>query len=468
VRAEVSASSDFSGARGIELDALSGAASESREATIHGLAPRTVHHLRVVATNRLGTTVSGPVTFTTVGHEPSVTGTAASATARTVTVTATIDGGGLAGSAVAHLSPDEDLSGAVVSAAVNWAEGGTPRASFTFTGLAPRTDYFVRVTATNLLGDASGAVVGVTTRGGAPELGAVTIRNVDTTSADVEADVNATGLPTSVTVQVAADADFTEDLDEHFLGRFTDEGAVTRRLALVDLRPGRTYFVRYSATNAAGTVRSAAATFATPRPVGIEINDGDESTADTTVTLRVTAPPGAVAMRIADNAGMRNARVLPVTASVPWTLAAATDGPAVRGVWVTFHDEAGRVLALRSDTITVVPPDDPAPGQPGADEPEDQPADDVAPVVLSVRVVKVSASGAKSGSSARTRLSVAGRDTVSGITQVQIRTKAGIARHNVTASRNLSRVFTAPARSGVWVRLVDAAGNVSRWVKVKG
>ena len=468
VRAEVSASSDFSGARSVELDALSGAASESREATVDGLAPRTVHHLRVVATNRLGTTVSGPVTFTTTGREPSVTGTAATATARSVTVTATIDGGGLAGSAVARLSPDEDLSGAVVSTPVNWSEGSAPRASFTFTDLAPRTAYFVRITATNVLGDASGAVVDVTTRGGAPELGSVTIRNVDTTSADVEAEVDATGLPTSVTVQVAADATFTEDLDEYFLGRFTDEGAVSRRLALVDLRPGRTYFVRYAATNAAGTVRSAAATFATPRPVGIEINDGDESTADTTVTLRVTAPSGAVALRIADNAAMRNARVLPVTGSVPWTLAAATDGPTVRGVWVTFHDETGRVLAMRSDTITVVPPDDPAPGQPGADEPEDPPADDVAPVVLSARVVKVSTSGAKSGSSTRTRLSVAGRDSVSGITQVQIRTKSGTTRHNVTARKSLSGVFAAPARSGMWVRLVDAAGNSSKWVRVKG
>ena len=465
VHAEISASADFDSPRRVDLEALTGAAAESREASFASLLPRTAHHVRFVATNRLGTVTSAALTFATLGSEPGVSATSATSTARSVTVTATVDGGDLAGSAVALLSTSEDFAGAVRSATVEWPEGQDASPSFTFRDLAPRTRYWVRITATNALGSSTGEPVSVRTRGGVPVVGTLTAAATGTTSATVEATVDATGLATTLIAQVATDDSFTTGLDEHFLGRFSGEGSSVRRLALSGLTPGTGYHVRYVASNDAGTTTSGAVSFVTPRPVGIEINDGDDTTSDPVVTLRITAPSGAVAMRLADNPAMRNARVLPVTSTATWTFPPASGSPVTRGVWVTFHQEDGHASAPYGDTILLEPP---TADEPGDGPVEDEPIDDAAPVVVSARIVKVSANAAGRASTARTRLSVSGRDASSGITQVQIRTKAGITRHSVSASRNLARVFASPSRTGVWVRLVDAAGNASKWVRVRG
>ena len=465
VHAEISASTDFATSRRVDLAGLTDAMAESRDASFASLLPRTAHHVRFVATNRLGTVISATLTFVTLGSEPSVSGTSTSATAGSVTVTASVEGGDLAGSAVAHLSTNEDFVDAVQSGATEWPEGQDSSPSFTFRGLAPRTAYWVRVTARNALGSATGESVSVTTRGGVPVVGTLTAATTGTTSATVEASVDATGLATTLIAQVATNESFTAGLDEHFLGRFSGEGSSIRRLVLSGLTPGTEYHVRYVASNDAGITTSTAVSFVTPRPVGVEINNGDDSTSDPAVTLRITAPTGAVAMRLADNALMRNARVLPLAPSATWTFPAATGTPVTRGVWVTFHDESGRATAPHGDTIIVEAKEAEEPGdEPGVDEP----GDDTAPVVVSARIVKVSANAAGKTSAARTRLSVAGRDASSGITQVQIRTKAGITRHSVSASRSLAGVFTSPTRTGIWVRLVDAAGNTSKWVRVRG
>lgn len=465
VHAEISASADFATSQRVDLEALTGDAAESREATFASLAPRTVHHVRFVATNRLGTVTSATLTFTTLGSEPRVTGTTATSTARSVTVAANVAGGDLAGSAVAHLSTSEDFDGAVQAGTAEWPEGQDASPTFTFRDLAPRTKYWVRVTASNALGTSTGESVSVRTRGGVPVVGTLTAATTGTTSATTEATVDATGLVTSLTAQVATDSAFTQDLDEHFIGRFSGEGATARRLVLTDLEPGTRYHVRYVASNDAGTTTSDAVSFVTPRPVGVEINNGDDTTSDPVVTLRITAPPGAVAMRLADNPAMRNARVLPVTSALSWTFPPASGSPATRGVWVTFHQEDGRASAPYGDTIQLEPP---AADEPGDEPVEDEPVDDAAPVVVSARIVKVSANAVGRTSAARTRLSVSGRDASSGITQVQIRTKTGITRHSVSASRKLARVFASPSPTGVWVRLVDAAGNASKWVRVRG
>ena len=465
VHAEISVSPSFSSPRRVDIDGLAGTGTETRDVSLDSLAPRTLHHIRFVATNRLGTVTSATATFTTLGSEPAVSGTEVSSTSASVTVSATVDGGDLAGSAVAHLSTSEDFAGAVRSGVVEWQEGQDASPTFTFRSLEPRTTYWVRVTASNALGSSTGHSTSVRTRGGVPVIGTLAAEATGTTSATVTADVDATGLATSLTAQVATNDTFTEGLDEHFLGRFSGDGATVRRLQLRDLSPGTRYHVRYVAVNDAGTTTSAAVTFTTPRPVGVEINDGDDTTSNPTVTLRITAPQGAVAMRLADNPAMRNARVLPVTPSSSWTFAPATGAPVTRGVWVTFHDAGGTASAPYGDTIVIEVPDTDEPG----DEPvEDEALDDTAPVVVSARIVKVSASSAGKTTAAGTRLSVTGRDALSGITQVQVRTKAGTKRYGITASRRLTRVFASPSRTGVWVRLVDAAGNASKWTRVRG
>jgi hypothetical protein len=211
--------------------------------------------------------------------------------------------------------------------------------------------------------------------------------------------------------------------------------------------------VRVVASNAAGTVISGAATFTTLSPVGVEINNGDETTTDTRVTASFTYPAGAVGVRISDNAGMRLARVLDRVDSVSWDLSPSTDAEAERFVFVQFLFESGRSSAVFGDSITLVLPDDV------------EPSDETAPEITDARVVRVASAAVGSGANGR-RMRVTGRDSFSGITAIQVRHNGKVRTTKVPATRLLNHVIASPARTGVWVRVIDASGNASKWRRV--
>ena len=453
---EWSASRDFTDASVISLANISGDNAQDLSASLSGLAPRTSYWVRVISTNRLGTTSSPRTSFTTLGRAPVVSGTTATSTVSSVTVSASVDGGDIEGEAVAELSVDGSFGDTVESTTSSFAEGTNPHVTFRFSGLAPRTDYSVRVTARNALGSGTGSIVRVRTRGGLPVAGAPVVSGIETDRAVATVAVDPAGLATSVVLQTATDSSFTEDLDEHFVGILATDGTTARSVLLTSLDRGTTYWVRTVATNVVGATTSAATRFTTLMPTGVVINNDDESTQDTEVTLTFTAPRNAVAVRVSDSPVMRGSRVFMGTDATAWSLPPSTDPSVERTVYVQFVDASGNYSRIYSDSILLETPDT---GE------EDGGEDTIAPEVSAARVTRVAASSAQSRGP---KVSITGRDSFSGIVSVQVRTGSRTVRHAVTATRSLSAAFTVPARGAVWVRLVDAAGNASKWRKVRG
>lgn len=451
---EVARDVDFSDARTVPLPMVGKASpATSVSATVTGLAPRASYWVRAVATNRLGTGTSVAMPFNTVGDAPSISGLTVATTASAVTVSARVNGGLLSGTVHAELFPDPPSLVSRVSAPVAFDETENPNVSFTFGSLEARTTYSVRIVSTNALGTASTDLVPTRTRGGLPVIGDVTITDTSVDTASVLVHIDATGIPTRAKIQVATDPSFASNLDEQFVGLLSGEGTVSRAMVLNGLDHHTTYHVRVVASNAAGTVISGAATFTTLSPVGVEINNGDETTTDTRVTASFTYPAGAVGVRISDNAGMRLARVLDRVDSVSWDLSPSTDAEAERFVFVQFLFESGRSSAVFGDSITLVLPDDV------------EPSDETAPEITDARVVRVASAAVGSGANGR-RMRVTGRDSFSGITAIQVRHNGKVRTTKVPATRLLNHVIASPARTGVWVRVIDASGNASKWRRV--
>ena len=426
-------------------------------AVIDGLSPRTTYWVRAVATNRLGTTTGDVTTFDTTGSEPTVSNVAASAGVDSVTVTADLDGGNLAGTAVATIAVADDPGVPVGTRSVRWDESAAPAGRFVFEGLSPRTHYSVTVTVANVLGENSAGPVLFTTRGDAPDVEPTTVSGVTTGRADVTVVVDPNGLDSRVVVQVSTSDDFTAGVTEHFVGILSGEGKASRTVRVDGLSPRTTHYVRVTASNLLGSRTGDPTTFRTATPVGVIVNGGDTVTATESVELEITAPSGAVAVRVANNRSMAGARVHATGPAIRWQLEPAGAVSETRTVWVQFLDRNGAVVMTASDSIDLLGREpDPQPDEP----------DDTAPVVSSARLTSASASAAGRGPGPRA--TVTGHDGLSGIVRVEFRSGRKFTVHRIGSVAALRQSFVVPGRASLWVRLVDAAGNASRWVRVRG
>jgi hypothetical protein len=459
VSLEWSASADFADPKSLRVAPVGAdEGTVDRTGVITALSPRTRHWVRVIATNRLGT-VTGPATaFETVGDAPVVTGVTVTPAVDSVEVSATVDTGSLDSVVSASIAAADTPSRVLETRTVDLGAGSRDRASFVFTGLSPASEYLVSVTASNALGASTHPAGPVTTRGAVPSPGLPETGEPGTDNVLVTVPVDPGGIATRVVLQVSTDPGFRDGVTEHYLGTVTGDVTVRRTHLVKGLAPRTTYNVRAKATNMLGAAVGPASTFRTATPVGVLVNEDGEETSDPAVVLTVTAPRGTDMLRVANSSSMDGARVLPLAGTVNWTLDGADSPRATRTVWVQFLSADGRVLLTSSDSIVLAGPDGDVPADDG---------DETAPELSTARITGASASGA--GSTARgPRATVAGRDLRSGIVRVEFRAAGRTVVHRISASTRLNSSFAVPARKGVWVRLVDAAGNASRWAKVRG
>ncbi|MBA2293883.1 MAG: hypothetical protein H0W16_01995 [Actinobacteria bacterium] len=226
-------------------------------ASIGGLQPGTRTYFRVVARSDAGTAAGETRAFTTSAGPLAATG-AAQVNGTSVVLTGNVDPVGRATSWWFELGPTTAYGTSTVVRSAGSGRGAVS-VSETLAGLAPGTEYHVRLVARSSAGTTSGA--DVTFRlAGLPVVGRANAA-VSLTWAKLAADVQGSGLETRVWVEVGRRGAFTSRTAAVVLPPAT----IARRVALrvSGLSPGSRYTFRVVAVNAVGTTTSAAASFGT-------------------------------------------------------------------------------------------------------------------------------------------------------------------------------------------------------------
>lgn len=178
--------------------------------------------------------------------------------------------------------------------------------------------------------------------------------------------------------------------------------------------------------------------------VGISIDGGARYTRDHRVTVTARWPSGATGMLFANDAGFAPAAALPLRAQTAWRLAPGGEG--------TTHTVYARFVG---PTITSV--------QTHAD---DIVLDGTAPRLVAARLSRARPHRGARGAARRRGyvLRTRARDRVSGVGRLQVATNRRRPRAPVRYRRAV-RVRSAAA--GLWVRVIDRAGNRSRWRRAR-
>jgi alpha-tubulin suppressor-like RCC1 family protein len=452
IRAEFSTDSDFrDNLQSFPLTSAEGTNDVTRSVSLSGLTPRTRYFTRAIATNRLGTTTGTVRSFLTLGSSPAVSSFTSSADVRTISVSAVISTGSTSGSVRAEVSTSESFAQVFQSESSSYTSSGPMNHQFTVTGLSPRTLYFVRVVNTNQIGSVASASSSLRTLGGDPTVSAPTVEPT-ARGASLQLQFDANGLDTAVKLIFSA-ADDADDPFEHFIRQSDVRGVQTISYNLYELRPAVTYFVTLVAENEAGTATSSRVSFRTPSPLGIVINNDDNSSELSTVTLNFTPPGGAVSMRVSNHKNFRGAKVLPLTEQMTWELLASDEEIAERTVYVQFYFRNGTSVVYQDDIdlmTEITTPDEEAPTV----------------TALSAAKTRITAQGS-SATRTTSSVTISARDKMSGVVRIETRVKNRITSTRVDAARRGTYLVSFPkGQRTMQIRVVDKAGNKSKWIKV--
>ena len=452
IRAEFSTDSNFQdNLQTFPLTLAEGTNDVTRSVSLSGLTPRTRYFTRAIGTNRLGTTTGTVRSFLTVGSSPAISSFTSSADVRTISVSAVISTGSTSGSVRAEVSTSESFAQVFQSESSSYTSSGPMNHQFTVTGLSPRTLYFVRVVNTNQIGSVASASSSLRTLGGAPTVSAPTVEPT-ARGASLQLQFDANGLDTAVKLIFSA-ADDADDPFEHFIRQSDVRGVQTISYNLYELRPAVTYFVTLVAENEAGTATSSRVSFRTPSPLGIVINNDDNSSELSTVTLNLTPPGGAVSMRVSNHKNFRGAKVLPLTEQMTWELLASDEEIAERTVYVQFYFRNGTSVVYQDDIdlmTEITTPDEEAPTV----------------TALSAAKTRITAQGS-SATRTTSSVTISARDKMSGVVRIETRVKNRITSTRVDAARRGTYLVSFPkGQRTMQIRVVDKAGNKSKWIKV--
>jgi hypothetical protein len=452
ISAEISTDNNFENdLQSFPLASAEGTTDAARSVSLTGLTPRTRYFARAIATNRLGTTTGSVHSFLTIGSSPAITAFTTTADVRSVSVAATISTGDTSGSVQIEVSTTASFAQVLQSQPSPYTSSGPNSHQFTVAGLTPRTSYFVRVINTNQVGSVASTTDSTRTLGGAPSVSAPTVEP-SARGASLQLQFDANGLDTSVKLLFSA-AEDADDPFEHFIRQTDLRGVQTISYNLSELRPAVTYFVTLVAENEAGTATSTRVSFRTPAPLGVVINNDDNSSELSTVTLNFTPPGGAVAMRVSNNSSFRGSKVLPLVEQMTWELLASDEEIAERTVYVQFYYRNGTSTVYQDDIYLMTDITSP---------------DDEAPTVTAMRASKtrISARGTSTARSAST-VTISARDKMSGVVRIETKVRTRVTSTRVDAARRGTYTVSFPkGQRTMHIRVIDKAGNKSKWIKV--
>ena len=278
--------------------------------------------------------------------------------------------------------------------------------------------------------------------------------SVSGSRATMNAVVNPNGMATTVTFTYGQKADLSDGVAQSatVATSMNDTDVSTTVTGLVEQTK---YYYRVDATNSQGTARGDVVSFTTARPVGVSINDAAEFTNSRAVKVFVTGTTGSVQAILSNDGGFSNSKTFTLTdssAEIPWTLVASKDERLPKVVYVKFVSRLGSASTPYQDDIIL---DTTAPTMSGAT---------AASTASSPSAV--TAAAARGG----VRMTVRASDKNSGIGKVQVKTSSrgsitDVPTSSPRASSRSVRINTT--KKTLWVRVVDRAGNVSKWVTVR-
>lgn len=430
------------------MGTVSGNSSQSLDYLLSGLNANNSYYVRIAATNKLGTTTSATTTVTTTGHGATADITSSSSTLSSITSEVTITTGDTKGNVLLQVSETDDFSRVTASSTSLFTSAGPTQHSLTVSSLAIATTYWVRAIVTNDIGTTESNVVLLRTAGSAPELVVPTV-TVDTTSARISTSINTIGLSTFATLAVSTQSDMSQ-ATEYFMYAGNDSSVREISGNLTGLAQRTTYYFTITAKNELGTTTTRVESFRLAIPVGVAINDNQDSTESLTVTLGLTLPPSAVAVRISNTSEFAHAKVFERLTSVPWTLG-APNSESIATVWVQFIDAFGRATT-HSDTITVA---------------STAPEAGLAPAT-SQRIAGVFTLDTASKSVARRIVSLPSSVRKSGVSQVQTKSGKKVTTHKVKKMPNGTYAFSFITKKGVIkMRLISRQGKPGKWQTVR-
>ena len=244
----------------------------------------------------------------------------------------------------------------------------------------------------------------------------------------------------------------------------TKAGTTSEEVSTVvsDLSTNTTYYYRIEASNALGKSVGDIISFTTKRPEGVTINDEDEFTKSTKVTVSVVGPTTAVSALVSNDGSFRTTKTFELVegaADIPWTLLATRDGSYTKVVYVRFQSKFGTKLSDSTDDIIV----------------------DTSKPVVNSAIAK--ASGAVSGAvtiaaakAGGVKITVKAKDSISGAGFVEVRSAANKKSSVVAFKKSPTKVkvmgmprITSDTVSvnttakRLQVRVLDKAGNASGW-----
>ena len=242
-------------------NAGSGSGSVAVSSTLTGLAPATIYHYRLVATNGSGTTPGSDATFTTAMAAPTVTDSPASTvTGNSAVLNAGVNPNGDATNYVFQYGFSSSYGMQTASASAG--SGTTPsHLSATVHNLSPGTTYHFRLLATNALGSTGGADTTFTTAKLAPSAttGGTTVVRSD--SAVLAGTVNPNGATTTYEFDYGTSTAYGRQTTLRTVGAGTSATSVS--VSIAGLSQGTPYHYRLVAISPDGTTPGADAGFTT-------------------------------------------------------------------------------------------------------------------------------------------------------------------------------------------------------------
>ena len=396
----------------------------------------------------------------TIGIAPP---TASTGTASDIRNTSATVSGGVRASLASTTVSFEYSTSAAFSSATSVSGGSVTGGSLNavtgaLTNLAPGTKYWFRVKAVNSAGTTTGNAESFTTRGTGPTASTGSTSSVSSTRATLNGVVNPGEADTEVWFTIGKKSDLSDGtrIDYRSLSGGTDTDVSVTATGLVE---STRYYFRLEAKNSLGSAKGDIKSFTASRPLGITINDAAEFTNSRKVTIYATGPSGATQVILSNDGGFGASQTFDLTdgyAEISWTLVASRDERLPKTVYARFVQRFGSQSSTNTDDIildTTAPTMTSASGASTGSSPS------------GVAVQSVVAAAAKGG----VRLTVRAKDANSGIGTVQVKTSSrggitAVPTSNPKASSRTLRLNTTKKR--LWVRVVDRAGNVSRWVTI--